>query len=1142
MAIFSKDFVSSIPKGLLNLTTTALAKIPAIQSVATFKAQREKGKTIPESLSSAVQAARTPTSGKIEERRSIVEKGLARGRTDQEIRQDIINRQAQELALGFIGGPEGKVVSGGAKKVVSKIIDPVERYLEKHVSFFPEEKVVPLKEKVYSKLSGLMTSFIDRANPIVKIGREGMKTGKLMPGQNPEYLARSYLGAKGVSESKLYWNTTKMLPTGDLEITGEGLAPILNRFRGNLNDIRALLIAERDLELAGRSIEGTTPVESRKVLTTLYKKYGSDVKNLQSVAKEIRDYGIRSVINPLRDSGFLSADDVSRIESSNQFYTPFKRVMDDLEESGFVPKSADVFQPKTSGLKTIKGSERKIVDPLESIISDTYRVTDTVMRHNVARSIVDMRNLSPELKSAIVPIPPKMIPVATTEEGKKIFRPSFFNPDTNTMTVFENGVRKFYKIEPELFKALSGMTQGDMGIAMKILSSPARALRAGATGVPEFAIRNAWKDQFSSFVQSKYGYRPFVDLVPGIFSLVKRDDLFWKWMASGASQSMFVSLDRATQNKQLQDILSKRISAASTPQQAFDRFMDIAKHPLAPLQALSTGTESGTRIGLFNRALKSGAEVLPKELQPLAEEARKYKSAEEFVKTQPTYYHSTSADAAKSIEQSGFKAQIGERSLGVANAKGVWLYEDAGATKEFGKNFTRAGKTPSVVETKVSGKIFDATSEDRSIRAIVEDKALISKLRAEGYVGVKGDELGTSATFVFDETALKTKSQLTDLWKRARAPHVTDIEAMFESRDTTVDFGRSGNVGKIINQIDAFFNAAVGSTETTIRRFKERPAATTAKAVAGITIPTISLWIMNKDNPRYKELPEWRKAGFWNFFPTGEDDGPIISLPKPFILGQTFGTVPEQILNWIYNEDPSSLSILPSSLVSSVRPGILPTIATPIIENTTNYSFFRDRPILSQSISQLPAEYQANTYTSDTAKLIGKLIKRSPAKIENLITGYFAGMGNYALDVSDGILKATGIVEEVPQPLATAADIPFIRAFVSREPIGPGSASVDKFFDVLSRADSVRLAAKKLSESGDSEGATKILEENPEAFLVTGMNKVARDMADIRRKKDSVIGAKDISPAEKRAVIDALDELTTEMAQQALIVIEAASQ
>lgn len=119
------------------------------------------------------------------------------------------------------------------------------------------------------------------------------------------------------------------------------------------------------------------------------------------------------------------------------------------------------------------------------------------------------------------------------------------------------------------------------------------------------------------------------------------------------------------------------------------------------------------------------------------------------------YYHSTTMDAAESIGKNGFKAQIGARSLGVANAVGTWLYKDRGATTEFGKNFIRAGKTPAVVETQVRGKIFDATSADRSIRAIVEDKRFIAKLRKEGYVGVTGDELGTPATFVFDSNALK---------------------------------------------------------------------------------------------------------------------------------------------------------------------------------------------------------------------------------------------------------------------------------------------------------------------------------------------------------------------------------------------------
>ena len=133
---------------------------------------------------------------------------------------------------------------------------------------------------------------------------------------------------------------------------------------------------------------------------------------------------------------------------------------------------------------------------------------------------------------------------------------------------------------------------------------------------------------------------------------------------------------------------------------------------------------------------------IAEELAPLADEAK-------------TFFHVTDSDSAKLIREQGFKPQIGERSLGVANAKGTWLYESKDPTEAFARNFERIGKTPETIETQVSGKIFDGTNDDRSIRGLVEDKKLISSLKKQGYVGIKGDELGTSATFIFEPSAIK---------------------------------------------------------------------------------------------------------------------------------------------------------------------------------------------------------------------------------------------------------------------------------------------------------------------------------------------------------------------------------------------------
>jgi len=153
----------------------------------------------------------------------------------------------------------------------------------------------------------------------------------------------------------------------------------------------------------------------------------------------------------------------------------------------------------------------------------------------------------------------------------------------------------------------------------------------------------------------------------------------------------------------------------------------------------------------------------------LTQEARKYKSAEDFVNSKPSLFHTTSKEAAQSIEQGGFKGQIGERSAAttLVKNKGVFLYDDISPTKEFGKNIVRAGKEPAVVETRVNGKIFNSTDEYASINALAGDTKLINKLKAEGYVGIRGEEMGTPVTFVFDTNALKTKSQLTDIWKEA---------------------------------------------------------------------------------------------------------------------------------------------------------------------------------------------------------------------------------------------------------------------------------------------------------------------------------------------------------------------------------------
>ena len=378
---------------------------------------------------------------------------------------------------------------------------------------------------------------------------------------------------------------------------------------------------------------------------------------------------------------------------------------------------------------------------------------------------------------------------------------------------------------------------------------------------------------------------------------------------------------------------------------------------------------------------------------------------------------------------------------------------------------------------------------------------------------------------------------------KAKAKGATDLEAMFESRDLTLDFARIGSQTGALNKIIAFFNANVQGIDKLARSFRERPIQTGFKAVTGITVPSITLYLLQKDNPRYQEVPQWQKDLFWIIvLPEGTKVGPfedpIIRIPKPFELGIIFGTVPERILAWIFENDPEQLKGIPSTISKGASPGFIPTAMLPIIENIANYSFFRDRPIVSQTIENLPVELQSNSYTSQTAKEIGKRIKQSPAKIENLVNGYFAGLGRYALDTSDFLLEKAGLFSPPPEPTPTLADIPFVKAFITREPLGNSSESVNRFFKEWERISGAHNAARRIVDTEGIEAGADFLKEHPEERFFKGMGKIASDMSEIRKTKDVIFQSTKLSPDEKRDMLTEMDRLMTELARQALIIID----
>jgi len=352
----------------------------------------------------------------------------------------------------------------------------------------------------------------------------------------------------------------------------------------------------------------------------------------------------------------------------------------------------------------------------------------------------------------------------------------------------------------------------------------------------------------------------------------------------------------------------------------------------------------------------------------------------------------------------------------------------------------------------------------------------------------------------------------------------------FESRNISLDFQRMGAKMAAVNSVVAFFNARVQGYLKLYETFTN--VETRSKALytvgASITLPSILLWIANHDDERYKELPQWQKDLFWIVI-TGEGKDSIAwRIPKPFELGYVFGTLPERLLDFVQTKDPTAIKKFISTLAFDNATSLIPVpdIAKPVIEAFSNRSLFTKQPIVPRSLEGLLPEYQYTEYTSETSKILGKLIRQisgeysgisSPVRIESTINNWTGTLGRTFTSVLDKALISSGVIDDPIKPEQTLADIPVIRAFVVRNP-SAGSEYITTFYDKYEKVNKIFNSIDTLQKAGNFEEANKLLTNLPvEATVLKSTYRLVQDLD--KRVRDTY-NSKFLSPNEKRQLID----------------------
>lgn len=393
------------------------------------------------------------------------------------------------------------------------------------------------------------------------------------------------------------------------------------------------------------------------------------------------------------------------------------------------------------------------------------------------------------------------------------------------------------------------------------------------------------------------------------------------------------------------------------------------------------------------------------------------------------------------------------------------------------------------------------------------------------------------------------------------------MEGGYASREITIDFQRMGAKTAALNSITAFQNVSIQGLDRTARAIKQDPKGVLVKSAAYITTPSLLLWWANKDDSRYQETPQWEKDLFWiiptdNWQPATQaelkdigsypDDlkrqvngawqinkGNVYRIPKPMELGIVFGSLPERIMDLYVKDNPSALQDFEETIADAITPALIPDAISPALEQFFNKSFFTGNDIVPYYLKDIFPEYQFTEYTSETAKTLGKMIATidkesqmaSPTVLDNYIRSWGGSLGQYALQVSDKLLKKAGVAPDIPEPEDTLADVPFVKAFAVRYP-RQGTKSIRNFYD-LNRENEMHVKTiRHLIKGQDLENAKKevfLAQNQGKIVTLAGIKKALSVSASVIRNinKDP-----NMSPDEKRQLIDGKYFFMIKMAKQ----------
>lgn len=472
----------------------------------------------------------------------------------------------------------------------------------------------PSRFKIPSWLD-LYTDLVDRTAGLKRRARQLSKGLDLEFMSLPDVAARLTAGAERRAEFFMHNGGGRWTPDGNWELTGTpGMLQNLAQMKGRLQELRAYLVAARVGEVGTRGImTGVSEQAARSTRLTAAPEVVAAARNHTKLLDDALQY--------YAEGAGLPAAQIDAMRAVGRSYIPLDRVLDESVALGGKGRGTGA-----DPLKALEGSEKPIIDPLESSVDYIKRMIRAGDNARTLRTLGELVEREPqralelgieriarkttarvdEAAQRLVDAAAQRGQVLDLDDAKDLVEPLLpqISELSDTFTAWVNGERRTYRVPPVVAKAFLTMNPQSVGVLARLASLarlPARGLRAGVTLDPVFQFVNGWRDALTATAQSRYGFNPLTDFPRGFTESMKANwfgkasQQYDEFVAGGGG---FTSLRRGSERRTTQESLAAVLPGGGR-----------VTNPVSALKKFATPFEEAARIGEFMKARGKGANV-----------------------------------------------------------------------------------------------------------------------------------------------------------------------------------------------------------------------------------------------------------------------------------------------------------------------------------------------------------------------------------------------------------------------------------------------------------------------------------------------------------------------------------------------------